>query len=89
MSDFTDSLNKQTKGSEFKAEWNATDSGLAETEAFYSAQNQARLRKSIAEMEATGGTVHEIDYTDSLTGILRDDSNIDNAKSERLTEKYK
>ena len=27
---------------------------------FYSEQNQARLRKSIAEMEATGGTVHEV-----------------------------
>ena len=27
---------------------------------FYSAENQARLRASIAQMEATGGTVHEI-----------------------------
>lgn len=27
---------------------------------FYSTENQARLRKSIAQMEATGGTVHEV-----------------------------
>ena len=31
---------------------------------FYSEQNMARLRKSIAEMEATGGTVHEVDLDD-------------------------
>ena len=31
---------------------------------FYSEQNQARLRKSIAEMEATGGTIHEVDLDD-------------------------
>ena len=27
---------------------------------FYSEQNMARLRKSIAQMEATGGTIHEV-----------------------------
>lgn len=27
---------------------------------FYSDENMARLRKSIAQMEATGGTVHEV-----------------------------
>lgn len=27
---------------------------------FYSEENMARLRKSIAQMEATGGTVHEV-----------------------------
>ena len=31
---------------------------------FYSEQNQARLRKSIAEMEATGGTIHEVKLDD-------------------------
>ena len=31
---------------------------------FYSEQNPARLRKSIAEMEATGGTIHEVDLDD-------------------------
>lgn len=28
---------------------------------FYSDQNIARLRKSIAQMETTGGTIHEVD----------------------------
>ena len=28
---------------------------------FYSEANQARLRKSIKEMEETGGTIHDID----------------------------
>lgn len=28
---------------------------------FYSDQNMARLRKSIAQMEATGGTIHEVE----------------------------
>lgn len=28
---------------------------------FYSEENMARLRASIAQMEATGGTVHEVD----------------------------
>ena len=27
---------------------------------FYSEQNMARLRKSIAQMEATGGTIHKV-----------------------------
>ena len=31
---------------------------------FYSEENMARLRKSIAQMEATGGTVHETDLDD-------------------------
>ncbi|KAF5043691.1 RelB antitoxin [anaerobic digester metagenome] len=28
---------------------------------FYSDQNMARLKKSIAQMESTGGTIHEVD----------------------------
>ncbi len=28
---------------------------------FYSKENMERLRKSIAQMEATGGTIHEVD----------------------------
>lgn len=28
---------------------------------FYSTENMARLKASIAQMEATGGTVHEVD----------------------------
>ena len=35
---------------------------------FYSEQNQARLRKSIAEMEATGGTIHEVNLNDQGMG---------------------
>lgn len=31
---------------------------------FYSDENMARLKKSIAQMEATGGTVHEVNYDD-------------------------
>lgn len=31
---------------------------------FYSNENMARLRKSIAKMEATGGTVHEVAFDD-------------------------
>jgi DNA-damage-inducible protein J len=31
---------------------------------FYSETNMNRLRRSIAQMEATGGTVHEVDYGD-------------------------
>lgn len=31
---------------------------------FYSDENMARLRKSIAQMEATGGTVHEVNLYD-------------------------
>ena len=31
---------------------------------FYSEQNMARLHKSIAQMEATGGTIHEVDLDD-------------------------
>lgn len=31
---------------------------------FYSDENMARLRASIAQMEATGGTVHEVNLDD-------------------------
>lgn len=31
---------------------------------FYSDENIARLKRSIAQMEATGGTVHEVDLDD-------------------------
>lgn len=31
---------------------------------FYSEENMARLQDSIAQMEATGGTVHEVDSYD-------------------------
>ena len=31
---------------------------------FYSEQNIARLKKSIEQMETTGGTVHAVDYND-------------------------
>lgn len=31
---------------------------------FYSIENQRRLRKSIQQMEATGGTVHEVNWDD-------------------------
>lgn len=31
---------------------------------FYSERNMARLKKSIAQMESTGGTIHEVDVSD-------------------------
>lgn len=31
---------------------------------FYSEENVARLQKSIAQMEATGGTIHEVNLDD-------------------------
>ena len=31
---------------------------------FYSHDNQERLRKSISQLERTGGTVHEVDFED-------------------------
>lgn len=31
---------------------------------FYSAENISRLRESVAQMESTGGTVHEVDLDD-------------------------
>ncbi|MCD8011087.1 MAG: type II toxin-antitoxin system RelB/DinJ family antitoxin [Lachnospiraceae bacterium] len=31
---------------------------------FYSEENMERLRRSIAQMERTGGTVHEVDLND-------------------------
>ncbi len=33
---------------------------------FYSEENLARLRRSIAQMEATGGTVHEVGIYDQV-----------------------
>lgn len=36
----------------------------AESDPFYSAANMAKLRKSIAQMEATGGTIHEVNTGD-------------------------
>ena len=36
----------------------------AKTDPFYSHANVARLRKSVAQMEATGGTVHELEFDD-------------------------
>lgn len=36
----------------------------AESDPFYSAVNMDRLRKSIAQMEATGGTVREVNLDD-------------------------
>ncbi len=35
-----------------------------ESDPFYSTANMSRLRKSIAQMEATGGTIHEVDLDD-------------------------
>ena len=35
-----------------------------ETDPFYSPQNMERLRRSIAQMETTGGTIHEVRYDD-------------------------
>lgn len=36
----------------------------AESDPFYSPANMTRLRKSIAQMEAKGGTVHEVNLDD-------------------------
>ena len=36
----------------------------AASDPFYSPANMARLKKSIAEMEATGGTIHEVNLDD-------------------------
>ena len=56
---------------------------------FYSEQNTARLRKSIAEMENTGGTVYDVSFlTDSLTGILPEEGDADTARREALARKY-
>lgn len=35
-----------------------------ENDPFYSPENIARLKRSIEQMEATGGTVHEVNYDD-------------------------
>ena len=40
-----------------------------EKDPFYSSENMSRLKRSIAQMEATGGTVHEVRFDDeSLVG---------------------
>ena len=36
----------------------------AAVDPFYSEQNMARLKKSIAQMESTNGTFHEVDIRD-------------------------
>ena len=36
----------------------------ARNDPFYSPENMERLRRSIAQMEATGGTVHEVNFDD-------------------------
>lgn len=36
----------------------------AKTDPFYSPTNMERLRKSVAQMEATGGTIHEVEFDD-------------------------
>lgn len=36
----------------------------AKNDPFYSPENMELLRKSIAQMEATGGTVHEVEFDD-------------------------
>lgn len=36
----------------------------ADNNPFYSAENIQRLRKSIAQMEKTGGTIHEVNLDD-------------------------
>ena len=36
----------------------------SDVDPFYSSVNMSRLRKSIEQMEATGGTVHEVNYDD-------------------------
>lgn len=33
-------------------------------DSFYSEENMSRLKKSVAQMEATGGMVHEVDFDD-------------------------
>ena len=36
----------------------------AKADPFYNHANMARLRKSVAQMEATGGTIHEVEFDD-------------------------
>ena len=36
----------------------------ADIDPFYSSENISRLKKSIAEMERTGGTIHEVNLDD-------------------------
>lgn len=31
---------------------------------FYSQENMTRIKESVAQMEATGGTIHEVDFDD-------------------------
>ena len=35
-----------------------------ESDPFYNPSNIVRLKKSIAQMESTGGTIHELNYDD-------------------------
>ena len=36
----------------------------SDSDPFYSSANMARLKKSIQQMETTGGTIHEVDDYD-------------------------
>ena len=36
----------------------------ADNDPFYSSANMERLKKSVAQMEATGGTIHEVNLDD-------------------------
>ena len=36
----------------------------ADNDPFYSPENMARLKKSIAQMETTGGTIHQVNLDD-------------------------
>lgn len=36
----------------------------SDSDPFYSADNIARLKRSIAQMESTGGTIHEVNFDD-------------------------
>lgn len=39
---------------------------IASDDPFYQPENMAKLRASIKQMEASGGTVHEVDYDQIL-----------------------
>ena len=36
----------------------------ADNDPFYSSSNQLRLKKSIEQLEKTGGTIHEVEFDD-------------------------
>lgn len=38
----------------------------ADPDPFYSEENMKRLRASIAQMESSGGTIHEVNYDKSM-----------------------